>query len=246
MIELPNQNNQVLLFFDLLFLNPSFLETDLSSGSEHFRTFFGSSKYNFTIPKNDDFEGSTMGSSQIVSIHGELGSRDGSNHSCSGSIQSTNDSTLASSTNPIIGWMIGSSTELNGTREILVPESSSSSHLSCNKRQVADIISRDSCEHHVIDTNNNYIDCETRSETTECLQAQLQYRLSNSNIRKYNYGLRDVQSEPTGSGDESISGLEGNHLARAVEEAFQDQHFQRRFAQKYYSQCLKNGLPILH
>jgi len=186
-----------------------------------------------------------MGSSQIVSIHGELRSSDGSNHSCSGSIQSTNDSTLASSTNPIIGWMIGSSTELNGTREILVPESSSSSHLSCNKRQVADI-SRDSCKHHVIDTNNNYIDCETRSETTECLQAQLQYRLSNSNIRKYNYGLRDVQSEPTGSGDESISGLEGNHLARAVEEAFQDQHFQRRFAQKYYSQCLKNGLPILH
>ena len=187
-----------------------------------------------------------MGSSQIESIHGELGSSDGSIHSCkSGSIQSTNDSTLASS-NPIIGWMIGSSTELNGTREILVPESSSSSHLSCNKRQVADIISRDSCEHHVIDTNNNYIDCETRSETTECLQAQLQYRLSNSNIRKYNYDLRDVQSEPTGSGDESISGLEGNHLARAVEEAFQDQHFQRRFAQKYYSQCLKNGLPILH
>lgn len=183
-----------------------------------------------------------MGSSQIESIHGS----DGSNQSCSGSIQSTNDSTLASSTNPIIGWMIGSSTELNGTRDVLVPESSSSSHLTCNKRQVADIISRDSCEHHVIDINNNYIDCETRSETTECLQAQLQYRLSNSNIRKNHYGLRDVQSEPTGSGDESISGLEGNHLARAVEEAFQDQHFQRRFAQKYYSQCLKNGLPILH
>ena len=245
MTELPNQNNQVAQFVDLLILNP-FLETDLSSGSEHFRTFFGSSKYNFTIPKNDDFEeGSTMGSSQIESIHGELGSSDGSIHSCkSGSIQSTNDSTLASS-NPIIGWMIGSSTELNGTREILVPESSSSSHLSCNKIR-ADT-SRDSiCEDHVIDTNNNYIDCETRSETTECLQAQLQYRLSNSNIRKYNYDLRDVQSEPTGSGDESISGLEGNHLARAVEEAFQDQHFQRRFAQKYYSQCLKNGLPILH
>ena len=173
-----------------------------------------------------------MGSSQIESIHGS-------------SIQSSNDSTLASSKNPIIGWMMGSSTELE-TKEILVPESSSSSHLSsshlsCNN-QVAD-----TCEHHhVIDTNNNYIDCETRSETTECLQAQLQYRLSNSNIRKYSYGLRDVQSEPTGSGDESISGLEGNHLARAVEEAFQDQHFQRRFAQKYYSQCLKNGLPILH
>ena len=233
MIELLNQNSQVFEYFRLTKKNSYRLETDLSSGSEHFRTFFGSSKYNFTTPKNDDFDnddlGSTMGSSQIESIHGS-----------DGSIQSSNDSTLASSTNPIIGWMIGSSTDLE-TREILVPESSSSSRLSCNN-QIADTCEDD----HVIDTNNNYIDCETKSETTECLQAQLQYRLSNSNIRKYRYGLRDVQSEPTGSGDESISGLEGNHLARAVEEAFQDQHFQRRFAQKYYSQCLKNGLPILH
>lgn len=180
---------------------PKQSDTDISSGSEHFRTFFGSSKFNFTMPKRGEIEkheSGSMDSSQVQSIHDSFGS--------------------VTSIIP---------------QNLLV----TSPH--------DDMTSRKSPSLPLLDSNNNIVEFETKSETTECLQAQIKDLHLDRNFRKYGkgfYNQRDVRSE-TGIDDEQNS---DEDLARAVEEALKDQNFQRRFAQKYYSQCLKNGLPILH